>query len=276
MEDMRLYNLNPSYLKTLLKKIDKVALCKELGITVNCLGLKTTSKSIIYIFESIIIAKHLNMSVEDVFAPTKEIIIKTMMNLEDSYLTDKIEGVKSESSKFNFSADYLSHLCKIKNITKNTLCTLWDLKIVSIYDKLGGRTKITLKEGLLLASLMQMTIKDIFAPSQENIINSLSKNLDVNISKEEEKIILIENKRFENFNLIIHHKYVRTIIKDHDFKVSDIAQLWDMSVSSTRNRLNGLCTVTFIECLKLAKLLDMTMSELYSPTNIQLKNVLEE
>lgn len=265
---MRLYNLNNVYIKKLfkLRKTDKKAMCKELGITSNTLSLKLTGRTLIYINQAIIIAKYLKMDILDVFCPEKH----TMF---DALYEDKMNLPDYEYRPFDFNTVYIRNLMKSKDISIESLCGTWNLKNVSIYDKLAGRTKITVQEGLQFADLLNVECNDLYCPSKDMSLQLIAEafnkeyykningnNLIIRNIKEYKEVL----NKFDINNLVQRESdTIRTVVNNKGYQIKDLAEKWGLSLTHTYSKINNKANIDLLQALIMCNWLDEPMGTFF-------------
>lgn len=163
----RIYNFNPTYIKTLIKYSDKsnrkIAsdinrhLSDNKHMNTNILYSKLSGNTKIYIEEAILLANSIKVPVEDIFCPTSKImgnVMYHMVNLEEF----------TPYREFRISQKNINKYMLEREIIVEDIAYLFSLKTVSIYEKIKGNTKITVEEGILLSQLLKTNINDLFCP----------------------------------------------------------------------------------------------------------------
>jgi len=267
-DNLRIYNLNNVYIKKLfkLKKTDKKSMCEDIGITSNTLSLKLTGRTLIYIPQALTIAKHLKMDIMDIFCPTKE----TMF----SVLYENVIPVKEiEYRDFEFNTVYIKYMIKSQNKTLQDICNKWNLKLVSIYDKLACRTKMTVQEGLALSELLGIDCNTLYCPSKEMLLKIISEEFNKEYTKNlgDNAFIIKDIKgykmildKFDISNLVQKQQdSIKQILEQKGFEVKDLAEKWKISVSHAYNKINGDSKIEFIQALILCNWLDEPMETFF-------------
>jgi hypothetical protein len=275
----REYNFNTQYIKQIIKNnnfTNKKKISKRLDITENSLTLKISQRTLIYINEAIEISDELHMDILDVFCPTNEM----MLNLY--YDEGTIENLYTKKSydDFNLNQKYLKQLMINNGVTIKNLCELWGLKSVSIYEKIRGDTKITVKEGILLSLYMSIPVNDLFCPNNETIIMTLSKEFKriLDKSHKADKYI-IDKKMLSDFdinNMTVNTQYIKDLLYIIGKKPKDLSDILGLSVSHVYNKINKKIPLDFDEAWKISEFLKKPMTEVFNPDQKNINNVCEE
>ncbi|MGD9152461.1 MAG: hypothetical protein PVG30_02235 [Gammaproteobacteria bacterium] len=266
----RKYNFNTQYINKLIKTNEfttRKKICERLEITENALNLKISRRTLIYINEAIELSDELHMNVIDVFCPTEQMMFEVYYN---DYNIEKYYNKKSYND-FNLNQKYLKQLLNDKGIHINELCNLWSLKIVSIYDKLRGDTKITVKEGILLSSYMELPVEKIFCPTNNELIHVISKEFNKSLKKSNESDKLIINKYliegFNMNNINVNKQYISNLLYMENKKSKDLSQILNLSLSHIYNKLNKKIDFEFDEVWKISAFLNLPIKKVFNPTS---------
>ena len=266
----RKYNFNTHYINKLIKTnefTNRKKICERLEISENALNLKISRRTLIYINEAILLSDELHINVIDVFCPTEQMMFEVYYN---DYNIEKYYN-KNSYNYFNLNQKYLKRLLNEKGIHINELCNLWGLKIVSIYDKLRGDTKITVKEGILLSSYMELPIERIFCPTDNELIQVISKEFNKSLKKSNESDKLIINKSliegFNMNNINVDKQYISNLLYMENKKPKDLSQILNLSLSHVYNKLNKKIDFEFDEVWKISAFLNLPMKTVFNPTS---------
>jgi hypothetical protein len=266
----RKYNFNTHYINKLIKTnefTNRKKICERLEISENALNLKISRRTLIYINEAILLSDELHINVIDVFCPTEQMMFEVYYN---DYNIEKYYN-KNSYNDFNLNQKYLKRLLNEKGIHINELCNLWGLKIVSIYDKLRGDTKITVKEGILLSSYMELPIERIFCPTDNELIQVISKEFNKSLKKSNESDKLIINKSliegFNMNNINVDKQYISNLLYMENKKPKDLSQILNLSLSHVYNKLNKKIDFEFDEVWKISAFLNLPMKTVFNPTS---------
>lgn len=270
INNIRAYNFNTYYINKLIKLskyTNKKDMAKNMGLTENALNLKIGARTLIYINEGIEIANQLKMNILDVFCPSEQHMFDIMY--------DKSPIFKPKLYRdFNLNKKYLNKLMSNHNVVKKDLCDLWELKPVSIYDKLRGDTKITIKEGILFSELIEIDINDLFCPTNEQILKVISKEFRKRYKKNKDTLIIKNcNEVTEGFNInkIEHNKkYMKYLLSVNNKKAEDLKNLWNISLTQTYNKINNINPINLDEAFKLSEFLKLPLKTIFNPTKEQL------
>jgi hypothetical protein len=265
----RKYNFNTQYINKLIKNNEfttKKKICERLEITENALTLKISQRTLIYINEGIEIADELHMDILDVFCPTEQMLF-------DLYYKDNvIENLYTKKSygEFNLHPKYLKKILANNGIKINDLCDLWGLKIVSIYEKLRGDTKITVKEGILLSLFLTVPVNDLFCPSEDTIILTLAKDFQKSLEKSNKPTKYIIDKTmlagFDINNMNVNTQYLKDLLYLIGKKPKDLSYVIGLSVPHVYNKINKKLPMDFDEALNISVFLNKPMKEIFNPT----------
>lgn len=269
----RYFNINTQYLKVLINNKDREEISKKLKISVVALNLKLKGSTLLYIHEGIQIAKYLKMDILDIFCPDKDILVKYLVGGDIDIKPSKIKY-----GEFLINTDHIKNMMKAKEITNEQIAYIWNLKITSVYDKLRGSTKITLKEGISLSFLLDESVDKIFCPNLNDIIHS---NVDVtdvlgfsDLAKSSKKPEAICMKSLESFKfskrMFNLHRF-NSSMKENNLTVEDIAKLWNVSANQVRYKIRNK-KINFNQGLKLANLLKCKMEHLFIIKDDSMKN----
>lgn len=270
VNNIRAYNFNTYYINKLIKlseHTNKKKICKRLVLTENALSLKIGGRTLIYINEAIEIADELKMDILDVFCPTEQNMFNVMYDVKNKFKEKRYH-------EFNLNKKYLNKLMSNKKIKNKDICDLWELKQVSIYDKLRGDTKITVKEGILFSNLLSLDINNIFCPTDMEILEVISKEFRSKYNKNKDTLIIKNYQDITsgfNINNISHDKkYIKYLLSINNKKASDLKDLWKVSLTHTYNKLNNINPIELDEALKLSEFLKLPLKTIFNPTKKQL------
>ena len=259
----KIYNFNTSYVNKLIKEseyTDKKQISESLGITVNNLTFKLTGRSVIYINEALVICNQLRMNIYSVFCPTIE-------EINDFFYRNLMFPINKQDdfkpyNDYNINNEYLKNLVKEKGFKLNKICSLWNMKLVCVYDKFKGKKKISLKEGIHLSNLLEMDVNDIFCPLNDQIVNfflnpeNTDNNNEINISLDE---INKYNLRFSESN----KNNLQQILYQQDRIIPDMKQVLKISSTQVYNKVNGRAKFKPSEVIKLCQWLYRNIDDLF-------------
>ena len=272
----RKYNFNTQYINKLIKInefTNRKNICERLDITENALNLKISHRTLIYINEAIEISDELHMDILDVFCPTEQMMFDLYYS---DYVIEKYYNKKSYND-FNLNQKYLKQLLNDKGIHINKLCELWGLKIVSIYDKLRGDTKITVKEGILLSIYMELPVEKIFCPTDNELISVISKEFKKTLEKSNKSDkLIIDKSLLEGFNMNnikVNRQYITDLLYMENKKPKDLCQILNLSLTHIYNKLNKKIDFEFDEVWKIAAFLNLPIKTVFNPTP---KNIIDQ
>lgn len=257
---MNIYNYNKEYVNALVnisKHTSKKDLAIKMDVTENTINLKLSSRTLIYINEGFILANALKMNLLNIFCPSDELMFNTL------YKNITTINVEKSYNAFNFSPIYINEIIKTHGFTKKNICTLWNLKSASIYDKLKGDTKITVKEGIQLSELLNTDIETLFCPTETVQYRYYLKNKfnDITIDdlKEIEPYLTMESIK-QNKN------HIKTIIKSVENRnINELSKKWNISTTHCYNKINGKTRLTIEEALTLSKFIEKPLHEIFIP-----------
>lgn len=270
-KNIRSYNFNTYYINKLIKLSEhttKLEICNKLMLTENALNFKIGGRSLIYINEGIEIAHSLHMDILDVFCPTEQNMFNVMYDVKEEFNEKKYR-------KFNLNKKYLNKIMSNRGLSKKDLCELWRLKPVSIYDKIRGDTKITVKEGILFSYLLNMDINAIFCPTNKQILNVISKEFRDKYNANKDTLIIKDyNKVTVGFNIkqvTCDKTYINYLLIGKDKTMSDLSTLWGVSGTHVYNKLNRINPINLDEAFKLSEFLEMPLKTIFNPTKEQVE-----
>lgn len=269
-KEYRIYSLNSKYVKALIRSsetTDIEAISERLGITENCLNLKLLSVSNIYIHQAIAIADELRMDICDVFCPTDD-QLKTVLYdhavlgkpIFDGYMKPK------RYRPYKISREYIKAHMDINGITHDHLCSLWGVKKPTIFVKLRGHetpngVKIHIKEGILLAQLLDMDINDLFCPTIDMEIEAL-------VGKSQKSKHNITSDLDIN-NLYLKNGFIRFLFKRQNKEIKELVGIWGISINSVRSKMRGQYKVPLKDAIKLSDLLGLKMGDIFNDSYLK-------
>lgn len=276
----RKYRLEKKYVEDLLKieGIEKVDVAKSLGITVNCLNLKLSGVSKLYIQEGILIATLLKMDIYDIFCPSDEQVLNILYNENIlKFINEFKTRTKKTYREFNLNGDYIKKLMFYEDITYNNLCSLWNRKIVTVYEKLRGDTKISLEEGLKMSQLFGKSVNKLFCPSPEMVREVLKYNIDP-LSKDAKNDMLIlqsKNEFFEGFdihNIIVNKDHLQYLLIKDGKSIENLTETWELSKQQVYNKLGKRSRISMPEIIGFCELVNEFPRDAFNPTEEMINN----
>jgi hypothetical protein len=273
MQSFNTFNLNKEYINKLMKikGKDKTELAKLLNITPTVLRLKMSNKTLLYIDEGVIIAEYLEEDITKIFNPDNKTMYDTLYNTEiciEDVLNKKVH-IKKEKMVYNHNKEYIKKIMAENNITISGLCYLFSLKQASVYDKIRGATKITLKEGLLMAKYCNTDVKTLFCPTHQEIIEKLASsfNTEYNNGIDNKTIIISDYKiilqDFDINNLVQKEKILWETIKNDNKLPKELEKIWNLSLTQIYNKLKNNTKITFNEALLVCKWLNKPLRNFF-------------
>lgn len=274
-KNIRSYNFNAYYINKLIKLSEytnKKEICNKLMLTENALNLKIGGRTLIYINEGIEIAHSLHMDILDVFCPTEQNMFNVMYDIKEEFKEKKYR-------KFNLNNKYLNKLMSNNHIKKKDLCDLWGLKQVSIYDKIRGDTKITVKEGILFSYLLNMDINTIFCPTNKQILNVISKEFRDKYNANKDTLIIKDYNKiavgFDIKQVTCDKTYIHYLLLGKNKTLEDLNKLWGITSTHAYNKLNRINPINLDEAFKLSEFLQMPLKTIFNPTKEQVEEAYE-
>lgn len=265
---INLYNYQSTYVNKLIKESEftsKKQIAEKLGITLNALISKLAGRSIIYINEGFIIANELHMNINSIFCPTAQ-------DIEDFMYRDMMFPINRQPdfkpyNPYNLNNEYVKRLITNNDLTLENVCRIWNMKIVCVYDKLKGKKKTSLKEGIELGNLLNMDIKYIFCPTNHQIVNYFMKlNTDkyFHNTKSEVTISLYDIDKYELKFTPENKKELQKLLYEKDSVIPDLKEVLEISSTHVYNKVNGKVSFNVCEVIKLCQWLNVKPSTIFN------------
>lgn len=159
INEERFFNYNKTYIEQLISNagLTKKQVARKMGINTNVFYLKLSEQRTtkLYLCECIKLSNAVKVKLEDIFEPTQKLMGDALM---DTMPLDEFKPYE----KIRVDKDNIQEYMKNANVTLEDIASVFNLKTISVYEKLRGNTKMTIEEGLLLCHFLNATPYELY------------------------------------------------------------------------------------------------------------------
>lgn len=168
----RPYNFNEYYIKEIVYKKRNLKtddLCNMWGLKRTSIYDKLANRTKIHIREALTLSNTVGISINNLFCPTKNQILKTM---ERKHTLTNGEVVTTPATSGGFTkinTSYVKQLIKHHGLKIIELSQIWGFTKMHVYNKINGDSPINIEEALDMSKWLNLPLDTIFNPTVEDM-----------------------------------------------------------------------------------------------------------